>query len=202
LASFTVTSGKCVEYDGRLKYGGNGITYTVNDTRENYLNSLADVSAGNITIVTDFNNVISAEEGYISKTVDFSLPAAKGTGTHSVFDVTGLVRMKVVPVCTTTLVASANTATICLGTADNSSGWIGGTSTNIIAAGDIWFDSSPTKTNAGYASAVFDKLVFSQAVGYEVATNSMSTGAITFHCWFTPMDATGNVTAGNLSTMT
>lgn len=203
MASFTVASGKCVQYDGRLRYGGNGTTYVVNDTYDNYLSSVDDVAAGNITMVVDFvNNVDSdASETYVSKTVDFSTTAAKGVATHRVFDVTGAVRTKILAECTTSLVGSANTAVIALGTGNGTSSFIGGTSAELIDAGEVWCDSTVTETDGAYGTLILDKVVVSTPIGYEIGTASMSTGVITFHCWYTPLNATGNVQTGNLSTM-
>jgi hypothetical protein len=201
LASFTVASGKCVQYDGRLRYGGDGTTFTVADTYENYVKSLADISASLITIVTGFTNVVNLEENYLTVEVDFSESANKGIATHEVFTVTGAVRMKVLAECTTDMVPSAEGGLICLGVEDATSAWIAATSMSIIAANEIWCDSTPTETNGAYGTVVLDKVVISKDVGYQIATASASTGVITFHCWWTPLNATGAVAAGHLSTM-
>jgi hypothetical protein len=200
LASIIVSGSAAVYYDGRTLYPG-ATVYAVEDTYENYVKYVADAADSLVTISEAFTDTLNSNENHLEVTVDFSTAAAKSIATHRVFDVTGLVRMKITPVCTTNLVASANTAVIAFGTAGGASQFIGGTSAELIDAGEIWADSSPTETNLNYSSAVIDKVVFSQAVGYEIATAVMSTGVITFICDWTAMNATGNVTAGNLSAM-
>lgn len=201
MASFTVTSGKCVQYDGRLRYGGDGTEYTVKDNYENYVKSAADVVAGLITIVDAFSNDVNNEEQYLCKTVDLSNADANTIGTHEVFTVTGAVQMKVLAECTTDVVGSANTITMSFGDETAASGWIAGTSGEAIDAGEFWFSTTPAK-GATTASAKLDRVVSGNDIGYEIATAKASTGIIKFHCWYTPLNNTGAVAAGTLSSLT
>lgn len=202
MSSFTVASGKCVLYDGRLKYGGNGTTFTVEDTYENYIKSLVDITAGNITMVSNFTNVVNNEETYLTKTVDFSTAANSSIGTHELFAVTGNVRMKLLAQCTETLVNASGAAVIALGTDASTSAFIGGTSVGLINSGEVWGSSSPATKQGAYGTVVLDKVVLGGLdVGYEVAGSSVSAGIVIFHCWAMPLDATGAVATSNLSAM-
>jgi hypothetical protein len=200
LATLYVTGSAAVQYDGRTLYPGSGI-YTVTDNYANYLKSLADISASLISVDTGFTNNVNMVEDYLAVDVDFSETATKGVATHELFTVTGVVRMKVLPVCTTDLVPSAEGGLICLGTETSTSEWIAATSVSIIAAGEVWCDSTPVETNGAYGTLVLDKIVVSKDIGYQIATASLSTGGMTFHCWWTPLSPDGNVVAGNLSAM-
>ena len=71
---------------------------------------------------------------------------------------------------------------------------------------DVWtavYGSAATTVVGGaeaqssLTSAIFDVVVIGGVdVGYTIATNAGTTGDITFHIWWTPLDATGAVTAG------
>ncbi len=202
MATIIATGSVMVQYDGKNIYPAGG-SYPVVDSYDNYQKYLTDVSAGIVSAgATGFTNVVNLDETYIYKTVDFSTVSAQTVGTHEVFTVTGMVRMKILAECTETLVGSVNTTEIAFGTDTSGSAWIGGTSANIIASGEMWCDSSPTEVQGAYSTVVLDKVVTAgKDIGYTVGTTEVSAGIMTFHCWWSPLNSSGAVATGHLSTM-
>lgn len=200
MASIIVSGSAAVQYDGRTLYPGANV-YSVTDNFDNYTKYLADSGNSLVTISVAFDNTINLTEQHLTKTVDFSVAANKTIATHELFTVTGAVRMKVTAKCTESLVASANTGLISLGTEDAASGWIAGTSVEIIDVGEYWCASTAPGTNGAYTTLTLDKIVLSKDVGYEIGTAIMSTGVIVFDCYWTPLSADGLVVTGNLSAM-
>jgi hypothetical protein len=202
LASFTVASGKCVQYDGKMLYGGNGTTYTVADNRANYLQSLTDISAGNITIVAGFTNNVNLTEQYLSVDANLAQAAWNTVASHKVFNVTGAVRMRMYNECTVAGVNTAGSAQICYGLAGSTSAFIAQTPISQFGIGDMWIDATPAETHATYGSAIIDQVIVGGVdVGYEITGSAPSGGTIRFHCLWTPLSADGAVTAGTGSAL-
>jgi hypothetical protein len=197
LASFTVASGKAVQYDGKMRYGGAGITYTVTDNYDNYLQSLDDVTAGNITMVTSFTNNINMTEQYTSVDVDFTESKYSGVGSHKIFSVTGVNRIKLYTECIASGVNAGGSAAICFGVTGSTSAFIASTPVSLFTnTNRFWVDSTPAETHTTYASAVIDQVIPGGInVGYEIATSAPSGGTLRFHCLWTPLSPSGAVTA-------
>lgn len=127
---------------------------------------------------------------YLAVPITFAAATTGAVATHEIFTVTGLVRMIIIPVCTANV---AGAGTIELGVAGDTDLFIGTTTGADIDAGEIWVDTTPTELAFNYSS-VLDKVVPNGLdVGYEVKTDTLTGGAITFHCWWWDLDSTGNV---------
>lgn len=114
---------------------------------------------------------------------------------HEVFVVTGPVRVRIIPRCTTNCAAAAS-GVISLGTSSNHASMIANTSVLAIDSGEAWLDTTPTPTEN--FSAVLDKIVIAEDIGYDISTSPATSGVIVFHCWWEPLipGVTGTVTAG------
>lgn len=190
--------GDAVVYDGDILYPAVGVNCTVRDNYENYQKSLIDVAAGDIAVIVPFTNNVNMEEQYLAVEVDFSDAAFNTVGSHEIFTVTGGVEMRIIPECTDSLTAGAG-ATIGLGVAGATGGFIADTDFALIDVGEVWDTAvDATITKYGDASAVgLVKRVFDGLdVGYEIKVAALTGGIIVFHCYWTPLNATGAVAAG------
>lgn len=155
------------------------------------------------------NNVLKDEKelnykanNYLNVTADLSSETWNTVATHELFTVTGLVRLQIVAeVITTGDDTSGDTATIQLGTENTTNGFITATQVDDLLAGEIWYDDSPTVIFDTTSVVVLDKIVNGEDVGFEIAGEAATDGAIVFHCWWTPLNATGNVVASDGSAM-
>jgi hypothetical protein len=197
LASFTVTSGACVQYDGKLRYGSLGITYSVTDNLANYEQSLIDVNAGKITMVTSFTNNINMTEQYTSVDVDLSLAKYNSVGSHKIFSIVGMNRLKMYTECLASGINAGGSAAICFGLAGSTSAFLPSTPVSqFTAPGKVWVDATPAETHATYGSAVIDQVVPNGInVGFEIGVSAPSSGTLRFHCLWTPLSPSGQVTA-------
>jgi len=194
LASFTVASGACVQYDGKMLYGTG--TYTVIDSKNNYDKSLIDITAGNITMVTSFSNNINMTEKYTSVDVDLSLAKFNTVASHKLFSVDGVVRTKIYAECISAGVNAGGSAAICLGVAGSTSAFIASTPVSQFASSELWIDATPAETHATYGSALIDQVIAGGIdIGYEISGSAPSGGTLRFHCLWTPLSPSGAVTA-------
>lgn len=119
---------------------------------------------------------------------------------HEIATVTGAVMMTILPQITTTVVSVSDTGTLTLGDETTADSLITVTTmgSGLGATGEWWVDDSLADTVV--IGSQVEALTFvvgnGKDIGYTVATNAMSGGAITFHIWWTPLDATGSVVAG------
>jgi hypothetical protein len=201
LASFTVASGKCVQYDGKTLYGGTTV-YTVKDNRDNYLQSLKDIANSNITMVTGFTNNVNLTEQYLAVDVNLGSATWNTVATHKIFDVTGAVRMKMYVQCISAGVNTAGSAQICFGLAGSTSAFVAQTPVSQFGISDMWIDATPAETHATYGSAIIDQVIVGGIdVGIEATGSAASGGLLRFHCLWTPLSADGAVVAGGGSAL-
>lgn len=129
---------------------------------------------------------------YLAVPITFAALTTGAVATHEIFTVTGMVRMIIIPECTVN-VASGAGATIELGVAGDTDLFVATTTGTDIDAGKLWLDASPAELAWNY-SAALDKIVPNGLdVGYEVKVDTLTGGAITFHCWWWDLNSTGNV---------
>lgn len=130
-----------------------------------------------------------AYEYRVEKTVTF----ANTSGTVTVFTVTGVVAVKISPVCITDLTSAAG-ANISLGTSDSTAGLVAATTATDIDAYELWYDATPTLEIEALSSE--PAAVLSNG-GDVILTLSaqVDTGAITFYCLWTPRSDDGLVVA-------
>jgi len=194
LASFTVASGACVQYDGKMLYGTG--TYTVTDNKNNYDKSLIDITAGNITMVTSFTNNINMTEQYTSVDVDLSLDKYNSIASHKLFSISGVNRIKLYTECIASGVNAGGGAAICFGVTGSTSAFIASTPVSQFASSELWIDATPAETHATYGSALIDQVIAGGIdIGYEISGSAPSGGTLRFHCLWTPYSPSGQVTA-------
>lgn len=130
-----------------------------------------------------------------SFSASFSTTAHKTTGEHKILDVTGVVRIRILPVCTASLTVNGTSGTISLGTNASVTDLIAATTATVIDASEIW----TSKTDANIAKQVLqseaiDFISNAQDVGYNIGTSNLTGGAMTFYYWWEPLSSTGAVT--------
>lgn len=137
---------------------------------------------------------------YTKVTADLSSATWNTAAKHEVFTVTGLVRMRIFIECTETLVDAADGASIQFGVESATNAFIASTGAagaggNTISTGEVWIDNSPADVQ--YAStAILDKVVNGEDVGYEITGAALTDGTLVFHCYWEPLNATGNIVEG------
>jgi len=113
--------------------------------------------------------------------------------------------MTIIAECVTTVSSVSDTGTISLGdevTADSviADSTLG---SGVMAAGELWVDATLTRTilTRTQLNAVEFAVAGGQDIGYTVGTNAISGGSMIFHIFWTPLDATGAVIAGEGGTL-
>jgi hypothetical protein len=130
---------------------------------------------------------------YIPVSVDFSSATWNTVATHEILTVTGAVRLRIIPICSTDL-TTAGAGTIQLGDEGSTTAFIAATAGADIDAGEIWLTGTPAKVMA--FSSVIDRVESGNDIGFQIVTDAFTGGIIVFHCWFEPLNATGAVVAG------
>jgi len=145
-----------------------------------------------------FNN-----PNYFVVTADMTSATFNTIASHEIATVTGMVQMVVIPQCTSTLTDAADGASIQLGiegttTALIASTGAAGAGANTIATNEFWLDATPADVIV--TRTALDALTFVVGggldVGYEITGAALTGGTLLFHCWWSPLDATGAVAAG------
>lgn len=140
-------------------------------------------------------NYLAVATGTFDTTGTWSTVAA-----HEVATVTGCVRMTIIPECTASVSSVGDTGTIALGDETTTNSIIAASTlgAGTMATGELWVDATLTRTilTRTQLNAVEFAVCNGKDIGYTVATNALSGGSMTFHIWWTPLDATGAVAAG------
>lgn len=133
---------------------------------------------------------------FLRKTVVFDGGAGSGAvGAVALFTVTSAVIVKLVAVCTESLV-SAGGGTISVGTPGTVDGLIAVATGTDLATGDIWYDATPTTVLDTLANAMKEYVIGDGAdIQANVLVGDITDGTIAFNLWWTPLTATGNVVA-------
>lgn len=115
-----------------------------------------------------------------------------GTGNPAtLFNVKGVVRMRILAKCTVNLVGAG--ATLEVGTALSTAGLIAQSTATDIDANEIWHDATPDSSIE--ATTVLAEKVVSQNVIQTVATANITAGSITYSCIWYPLSENAMVTA-------
>jgi len=112
------------------------------------------------------------------------------TGTFKIADVTGVVAVQLVGVCTVDLV-SAGGGTLEIGTALSTAGLIAQTVATTIDVGDIWHDAN-ADASIELVTVATTKIV-TQDINYVIGTADISAGAITWYILWSPISDDGLV---------
>jgi len=122
------------------------------------------------------------------------------TTAHEIAVVTGCVRMTIIAECTVDVNSVGDNGTISLGDETTVNSIIAASTIGIgtMAKGELWVDATLTKTilTRTQLDAVEFAVCDGKDIGYTVATNALEAGTIVFHIYWTPLDSTGDVTAG------
>jgi len=117
----------------------------------------------------------------VINTIEFSAD----TGTLPVFTVTGNVRVRVIPICKTSL-ASASGARVSLGVSTSVAAMIASTTATDIDDNEIWIDASPDTKIENEATA----LNFTIGGGLDILltiADTIDSGRIAFYCAWKPL---------------
>lgn len=131
---------------------------------------------------------------YIAVTADLSSATWNTVAAHEILTVTGAVRVRILPICTSS-VTSGGAITGILGTETTTNGMITSTDLTTLDAGMAWLSATPSHLYA--KTAVLDFIIANgQDVGYTIGSNAATGGIIVFHVWWEPLNSTGAVVAG------
>ncbi len=117
-----------------------------------------------------------------------------GTGNPAtLFTVTGDVTLRVIAVCKTLL--AGDTATLEVGLSGNTAILIAQSTATDIDANEIWHDATPDATIELDSVSGVSIISNGQDVIQTVGTTDITSGAITYYCFWTPLSTNGSVTA-------
>lgn len=130
------------------------------------------------------------------KAVAFDGGAGSGAvGTVALFTVTGAAIVRIIAICTESLVTGAG-ATISVGTAGTVDGIIAVTTGVDIDAGDIWFAAAPATVLDTLANAELGFVIGDGAdIQANVLVDAITDGTIAFTCFWTPLTPGATVVA-------
>ena len=142
----------------------------------------------------DTPNYLAVSTGTFDTTGTWSTVAS-----HEIATVTGLVKMLIIPQCTSSVTSVADGGTIELEdeTTDASIIAISTLGAGLMVTNELWVDATLTRTILTQTQLNAITIVVSELdIGYEVKTQALSSGTIVFHIFWTPMSSTGAVVAG------
>jgi hypothetical protein len=140
------------------------------------------------------DSVAYNSSNYLAVPITFVAGTTGTVATHELFTVTGLVKIKIIAEVTVNV---AGTGSIQLGTEDTTDAIIAVTAGTDLDAEELWYDATPTTKIDTTTTVILDKIVNAADIGYEISVGTLTSGAITFHCWYTPLNATGAVVASD-----
>jgi len=126
-------------------------------------------------------------------TADFTSATWNTVASHTIATVTGLCRLRIVPVCTASL-TSASTTAMQLGETGATNSMVLSTSADNILVDTLWLSISPVK--GWMFLSILDRIANNTDIGYDLFTDAVTVGAIDFLIWWEPLSAGATVTAG------
>ena len=132
----------------------------------------------------------------VTKTAEFSDGVGTGqAGTFALFTVTGAVVVRVVAVCTDTLLEGVGGGTIEVGITGGTAVIIAQTVATAIDVTNIWHDATPDEDIEAYS--VMSDVIISAGLDIfaTIAGQTITDGTIEFYCFWTPLSSTGDVVA-------
>jgi hypothetical protein len=153
-------------------------------------------NAVNASIVSLLRKLLEGDVAQVvNKTYTLATATTGATGTHTLFTVTGVVRMKLYAACKTTCVPAVAGATIEVGTPATTAGLIAQTLATDLIAGEIWDDASPT-TKIEPDANIPEVIIGDGAdIGIKITTQAVESGVIDFRLEYTPISSDGAVVA-------
>ena len=137
---------------------------------------------------TDENLLDSVSFGKYAGRKEFAGTAMEA---HTLFEVSGVVKVRIVAVCKLSL-TSAGAATIEVGVTSNTATIIAQTTATSIDIGHIWSDASPT--NIASLSEIGEFIVSGNDIICTIATAALTAGRIDFHCFYEVIEKGSTVT--------
>lgn len=134
---------------------------------------------------------------YFEVTANLASATWNTVAAHEIATVTGLVRVAIIArVATTGDDTSGDTATIALGVAGATTSIIAATKVDALAAGELWYDATPTTVVDTYANAVLDFVVNNVDIGFTIGGEAATAGVIVFHIFWEAISSGAAVSAG------
>jgi hypothetical protein len=126
--------------------------------------------------------------------------SATPISTIPIFTVTGAVKVKLYAICTTGLTPAVAGATVSLGIVGTVAQFIAATLAADFAAGEIWFDATPTtvvELDSAVSAGIMAKTVIGDGadIVIDVAVQAITSGVIEFLVEWEPITTDGNVVA-------
>lgn len=121
--------------------------------------------------------------------------AARGTNggakdPMTIFTVTGIVAVKILGLCTLSLV-SAGGGTIQLGTVGSLASFIAATTATTIATGELWVDAT-ADTDSELASGVAERII-AGSIQESINVADITAGNINYYAWWWPLSPDANL---------
>ena len=144
----------------------------------------------------DFKETTGLATYRTSKTAEFTVGAGTGSvGTFALFTVTGQVIVRVVAVCTDTLVEGVGGGTIEIGITADTATIIAQTVSTAVAVNEIWHDATPD-ADIELLSVMGDFIIVNgMDIFATIAGQNITDGTVVFYCFWTPLSADGAVVA-------
>lgn len=120
-----------------------------------------------------------------TQAITFAAGTTGAVASKELFQVTGMVLATVFGVCTTSL---TGTGTIQVGAAGSTDAIIGAATGTSIDAGDVFVDETAIGETEEPVSEITWIVTNDADLGYEVVTNTLTAGVITFYCLWYPLE--------------
>ena len=129
---------------------------------------------------------------------DLSSATWNTAAAHEIAEVTGLVAVRIIAeVNVTGDDTSGDTSTISLGWDGDADGMIAATEVDDLAAGEFWYDTTPTTVADTLANVALDYVLNGTDVGFTIAGEAAVAGTIRFHVWWIALEDDAEVVAGS-----
>jgi hypothetical protein len=159
------------------------------------------ISGGSCVILNNStalsNSLIpDGSDGWVSgvNTITFVAGTTGAVATHEIFTVTGSVRLRLLPLCTTDLVGAG---TIVLGVEGATNAFIASTNSEAIDANEFWLSATPAALVVANSSVLDFNIAGGLDVGYEIASVAASAGVISFYYAWKALSSNGAVVAAD-----
>ena len=124
----------------------------------------------------------------VEKTITYTATGNGAVGAVTLFTTTGIVAVKIIGKCNTTLTIQAG-ATIKIGTALTTAGLIAQTAGDAIDVNELWHDAAPDASVE--LTSIMSKNIISQDIIQTIGSDTIDAGAIRFMAFWYPMSKDG-----------
>lgn len=127
-----------------------------------------------------------------TKTITYAAGTTGAASAKTIFTVTGLVRVRIVALCTATL-TSGGAATITVGTSASASGLLASVTATTLAINEIWHDATPD--SAIELETVAPTKLLSLSIVETIGTTTVTGGSLRYFVLWQPVSDDGMVVA-------